>query len=115
LSEGLRDLGGNSTVRKAAIEKIQQGTELYDELAKQTGRIPLLHQEALWGAAKGYEALGGTDNLDKARAKYEQLRKEYESTALGKDARKQLDRLNSDSTRQDLRDISRAFAVSARD
>ncbi len=114
LARGLRDLGHvNPRVRNDARERIEKAAKLYDELAKSPGRVPLLHQEALWGAAKAYEALGGADNIDAARERYEKLRSEYPTSALGKDAKKQLDRLGSDATRQELREINRELTPPA--
>lgn len=109
LSEGLRDLG-NPSLRKDAREQLEQGTQIYEELARTTGRIPLLHQEALWGAAKGYESLGESENLDRARELYNKLAKEYPTSALGKDARKQLQRLESESTKQEIRQLNRELS-----
>jgi hypothetical protein len=117
LSQGLRDLGAPG-LRKEARKQIQEGTEIYEELAESPGHLPpLLHQEALWGAAKGYESLGGVKNIKRARELYEKLQKEYENTALGKDARKQLDRLdpNNLATQKDLADLDRVFGASARE
>jgi hypothetical protein len=107
LAGGLRDLG-NPALRKDARKNIGEARDIYEELAKSPGRIPLLHQEALWGAAKAYESLGGPDNIEKARELYDRLRKEYESSALGKDAKKQLDRL--DSSAKDLQELARELA-----
>jgi hypothetical protein len=113
LSQGLRDLGGSSN--KEARKQIEDATEIYEKLAKSSGRLPpLLHQEALWGAAKGYEAQGGTENVNRAIELYEKLVKEYASSALGKDAKKQLDRLGSDSTKQDLIDLNKELNPPAR-
>ena len=112
LAQGLRDLG-DPFKRKQAHQQIDQGVEIYNELAQTAGRVPLLHQEALWGAAKGYETLGGPENIEKASGLYTKLQAEYPSSALGKDARKQLDRLGSDATRQNLREINKELAVSA--
>ena len=90
LAQGLSNLGATPVEGK---EDIVKGTELYEFLASSVGRIPLLHQEALWGSAKGNEALG---NFEKARSFYESLVKEYSTSALGKDAAKQLTRLEKD-------------------
>jgi hypothetical protein len=116
LSRGLRDLGSLG-MRKEARKQIEEATAIYEDLRSSTRLPPLLRQEALWGAAKGYESLGGVKNIQKARALYEELQKEFENTALGKDARKQLDRLdpNNVTTQKDLADLDRAFGASARD
>jgi hypothetical protein len=111
LASGQRDLGDEQK-RKEAYQQITEATGIYEELAKSSDRLPaLLHQEALWGAAKGYETLGGGDNLEKAKKLYTRLKDDYKTSALGKDARKQLDRLNSDTTRQDLQDLARELAA----
>jgi hypothetical protein len=104
LGKGLRDLGANPT---AALEDIRAGTELYEQLLKETARVDLLIQEALWGAAKGREAL---DELDDARKNYERLAKEYPASELGKDAKKQLERLDSPEGKRDIRDLAKALA-----
>ena len=90
LAQGLSDLGRNPTEGKKDIER---GTEIYESLAASAGRIPLLHQEALWGTAKGNETLG---EFEKARTYYTHLVREYPTSALGKDAAKQLTRLEKD-------------------
>src|SRR5262249_52985407 len=104
LAEGLRDWAADPA---RAREKVEKGTELYEGLIKSSGRVPLLHQEALWGAAQGNEALG---ELAKAREHYEKLVKEYPVSALGKDARKQLDRLESEAGQKEAHELSKAFA-----
>lgn len=116
MSQGIRDFGnGNSSIREKAVKNIQDAIVSYDELAKQyelakqSTRTPLLHQEALWAAAKGYETLGGSDNIAKATERYETLKKDYEKSALGKDAKKQLERLSNPETKQILSDLNREF------
>src|SRR5262249_55951053 len=88
LASGLRDLGAN---RKDALERIDEATRLYESLARSAGKVPLLHQEALSGAAKGYETLGDTE---KALSLYKRLADDYPTSALGKDAKKQVERLD---------------------
>jgi hypothetical protein len=107
MAQGLRDLGDLSK-REAARKRISEAVDLYDDLAKSAGKVPLLHQEALWAAAKGYEALGGPDNLEEARKRYEKVLDEYKSSTFARDARKQLERLKSDSS--ELREINRELA-----
>jgi hypothetical protein len=111
MAQGLRDLGSfNPATRTEARTRIKEATELYDKLAETPGRTPLLHQEALWGAAKGYETLGGPDNIEKARERCEQLlhpTRGYPKSVLARDARKQLDRLNDDATRKEIDEIDR--------
>jgi hypothetical protein len=104
LTQGLRDLGTNPGL---ARENIEAGTKLYEELLKGVARIPLLHQEALWGAAKGNETL---NNLDEAKQYYTKLVDDHPVSALGKDAKKQLDRLNSPEGKRDANELSKAFA-----
>ena len=108
LSQGLRELGGAKSDR--ARESIAAATKDYDELLRTAGRVPLLHQEALWGAAKGHEAQG---EYEKARELYGRLVKEYAASALGKDAEKQLKRLddNDEQKKKDLADLARAFGA----
>jgi hypothetical protein len=91
LDQGLRNLASQPDLGQKDIEK---GTEIYESLTKSAGHIPLLHQEALWGTAKGKESLG---DFDKARFYYTRLVKEYPASALGKDATKQLARLDKDT------------------
>jgi hypothetical protein len=108
LAQGLRELGsGESKVREKARADVSDARKIYEELAKSSSRTPQLHQEAIWGSAKAAEALGGGDNLDDARKLYESLRKEYPNSALGKDAAKQLERLDSASTKKDLQELTR--------
>ena len=90
LARGLSNLGATPVEGK---EDIVKGTELYESLATSVGRIPLLHQESLWGSAKGNESLG---KFEEARSYYERLVKDYPTSALGKDSAKQLTRLDKD-------------------
>jgi hypothetical protein len=91
LAQGLSNLASQPDLGKKDIEK---GTAIYESLTASARRIPLLHQEALWGTAKGSESLG---DFDKARTFYNRLAKEYPASALGKDAVKQIARLDKDS------------------
>jgi hypothetical protein len=88
LADGLRTLGDD---RKKALQKIRAATEEYEKLLKSSGRVPVLQQEALWGAAKGRESLG---EIEDAKKHYNKLVAEFESSYLGKDAAEQLKRLN---------------------
>jgi hypothetical protein len=108
LSDGMRDLGSK---REVAIKSITRATELYEELRRTRGRVPLLHQEALWGAAKGNETLG---EVDKARELYRLLAEEYPAASLGKEAKKQLERLDSKSTQAELEALKKAFSPAPR-
>lgn len=105
LSDGLRLLGPE---RDKSLKRIEKATDLYEDLLKSPGKVPLLHQEALWGAAKGNEVLG---NIDKAKTHYEKLIKEYPSSALGLDAEKQLKRLDSDDPL--LKELNKEFGAGA--
>lgn len=108
LSEGIKNFASEiREYRDAARKNVEQGTELYETLIKDSSRVPLLQQEAMWGAAKGYETLGGGDNLDKARKLYKELSENYRTSALGKDARRQLERLDSPTNQKDLTELSR--------
>jgi uncharacterized membrane protein YccC len=116
LAQGLRDYSSNPQLRNKALDNIAAAVEQYEKLADSSSRVPLLHQEALWGQAKGAEALGSSKPLDeareqydKARELYEKLAKTYPNSALGKDAKKQIDRLNSPATQKDLKDLAREF------
>ena len=99
MSQGLRLLGVH---RASALERIQKATETYEDLLKSAGRVPLLHQEALAGAAKGSETLG---DLEQAKKWYESLARDYKSSALGEDAAKQLKRL--DESKAELRELAK--------
>jgi tetratricopeptide (TPR) repeat protein len=92
LYEGLRQLG-NAGTRKKALEELQRAAGLYDKLADECADKPLLHQQALLGAAKAHEGLGDTEQ---ARKYYQQLQNKYSDTAFGRDAAEQLQRLDAD-------------------
>jgi hypothetical protein len=106
LQDGLRRLG-SKVDRSRAIENIQLATKAYEELLKDTHLVPLLKQEALWGAANGSETLG---KYDRARELYGQLAKEFPDSALGKSAATQLARLDDPANEQDLQDLAREYA-----
>ncbi len=91
LYEGLRQLG-NAGTRKKALEDLQRAAGLYDSLAEECSDKPLLHQQALMGAAKAHESLG---EADQARRKYQQLQSNYGDTFFGRDAAEQLQRLDA--------------------
>jgi hypothetical protein len=111
LSDGLRELGNpNQEMKQKAREQLEEGRTIYVELAKTTGRVPLLHQEALSGAAKAYESLGGNENVDEAKRLYKQLADEYPTSAMGKDAKKQLLRLDNDATRKEIHDLNKELS-----
>lgn len=105
LAEGVRMLGLN---RGPAAERIAKATAKYEELLRSAGRVPLLHQEALWGAAKGNEALG---DLTKAKQWYTRLADEYKTSALGQDAKKQLERLENSAA--DIRELVKELTPEA--
>src|SRR5262249_37699953 len=67
LDGGLKNLGIN---RDQALKEIEEARSLYTELSKSTGRVPLVQQEALYGAAKANESLG---QIKAAEELYQQL------------------------------------------
>jgi hypothetical protein len=102
LTEGLRNLAADKEARK----EVEEGTRLYEELIKESSSlVPLLRQEVLLGAAKGNEALG---KRDQAKRYYEQLAQEFKDSALGKEARQQLERLQKDE--KDLQQLDKLLA-----
>lgn len=103
MSTGLRELGINP---KSGQEHLLNAAGHYEALIKASARVPLLHQEALWGAARARESLG---ELDKAREHYQKLVKEYEKTALGEDAARQLKRLDDPANERDLAELRKLF------
>ncbi|NBO92973.1 MAG: hypothetical protein EBV06_11780 [Planctomycetia bacterium] len=103
LAEGVRLLGVN---RGGAITRLQSAVDKYEELLRAAGRVPLLQQEALWGAAKANEALG---NISKAKEWYGKLAADYK-TPLGADAKKALERLEAST---DLRELVKEFTPEA--
>lgn len=103
LSQGLRDLGATP---KEAHARLTEAAERYEKLAKELARQPLLHQEALSGAAKANETLG---ELTTAIELYKKLADEYPSSALGQDAKKSVARLESDDGRRVATELAKAF------
>ena len=91
LYEGLRQLG-NAGTRKKAQEDLKRAAGLYEKLAEEYADKPLLHQQALLGAAKAYESIG---EADQARKYYQQLQNKYTNTMFGQDAAEQLQRLDA--------------------
>ena len=77
LTQGMRDLGRSP---ETASKRIEDAVKTYEELAKSRGRVPLLDQEALWGAAKGNEALGEYEN---AINLYTRLAHDFPASAAG--------------------------------
>jgi hypothetical protein len=107
LSQGLRELGFS---RDLGRKHVEEATKAYEDLARKRERVDLLYQEALWGAAKGHEALG---DLAEARKYYAQLSKEFPTSALGKDAAAAIDRLADTKNQADLEELKKAFGAPA--
>jgi len=105
LTQGIRDLGTNPSLAQTNIE---EGTKIYEKLIDSVSRVPLLHQEALWGSAKGNESLG---QIDRAKEYYEKLVKEYPASSMGKDSKKQLERLDSDTGKKEIAELVKTFAA----
>lgn len=105
LAQGLRDLGANPAL---AHESLDAAGKLYEELLKSklVSRVELLEQEALSGAARVNEAVG---EIDQAITYYKRLKDTFPRSALGQDAAKQLDRLESDAGRKRAAELARAF------
>jgi len=108
LAQGVRDMGSADTgTRKRARKSVDEARQIYAELkAKASSLSPQLHQEAIWGEAKAYEVLGSANDLAEARKLYEKLQKDYPTSALGKDARRQIERLDDPDTKKDLQAIA---------
>jgi len=90
--------------RTEALKNVEKARDMYEKLTKEANDAPALAQEALMGAAKSNETLGDTA---KARTWYEKLTKEYPNSLFGKDAAKQLERLDKDA--QDLESLKTLF------
>lgn len=99
LHEGLRQLG-NAGTRKKALEDLQLAADLYEKLTQECADKPLLHQQALMGAAKARESLG---EAEQARKYYQQLQDRYGNSVFGRDAAKQLQRLEAAETNGDFK------------
>jgi tetratricopeptide (TPR) repeat protein len=86
-----RDLASKDR-RAEALSNIKKARELYVKLIDESGDMPALAQEALMGAANASETIG---DIDQAKKYYEKLAKDYPQSVYGKDATKQLDRINN--------------------
>lgn len=86
-----RDLASRDR-RAEALSSVKKARDLYIKLIDESGDMPALVQEALMGAAKGSETLG---DIDQAKKYYEKLVKDYPQSVYGKDATKQLERINN--------------------
>jgi tetratricopeptide (TPR) repeat protein len=112
LAEGLAGLG-KPLSRPTAVGQIKKAAETYEQLADETGELPLLHEEALSGAARAYESLG---EFTKAKTFYERLVKEHGKSPLARDANAALERLNDEKNAADLKalaDLAQAKAPPA--
>jgi tetratricopeptide (TPR) repeat protein len=107
LLEGLRDFGSSHT---PAVESLKKAAAAYDKLVDECGDRPLLHQQALMGAAKAHESLG---EIDPARKFYQQLAQTYSSTVLGREAGDQLKRLEAAEQNGDLEALRKQYAPSS--
>ena len=101
LYDGLRQLG-NAGTRKKAVEELKRASDLYERLAGECADKPLLHQQALMGAAKSYESSG---DAEQARKYYQQIQSKYANTVLGRDAAEQIQRLDAAEQNGDFKAI----------
>jgi hypothetical protein len=106
LHDGLRDLGGLGASRTQALDEIRKAAGQYDKLAEECADKPLLHQQALLGAAKAHEALGETDQ---AQQFYQQLADKYGRTGLGREAEDQIQRLKEAEKNGDLKALREEY------
>lgn len=106
LARGVRNLGSSDPKgREEARKDVSDAKTTYEELSKKSSSSPQLHQESLWGAAKASEALGSPDDVKEAIRLYKKLSEEYGKSALGKNARKQIERLEEPATMQDVKTL----------
>jgi len=110
LHNGLRDIGGAGTARTQALESIKKSAELFDKLAEECADKPLLHQQALMGAAKAHESLGEDEAAHKY---YQQLNEKYAGSALGKEAGEQMKRLDDAKKNGELKALREEYNKSA--
>lgn len=101
LVDGLGDLG-DTFQKTRAIDTLKNAASEYEKLIGESSDRPVLHQEALLGTAKAYEALG---DYEKAKGFYKQLADRYGETARGKIAQKALERLDNPVNKTDLQDL----------
>jgi alpha-L-fucosidase len=97
LHQGLEDLAKKPREERAKTleEKIAPAGQLYEKLAEETGDFPLLHQEALLGAARAREVQGDIDGAVKF---YGELAKAQPETGFTKQAQEYLQFLDTDVT-----------------
>jgi hypothetical protein len=107
LLDGLREFGSSHT---SAVESLKKAAAAYDKLVDECSDRPLLHQQALMGAAKAHESLG---EIDQARKFYQQLAQSYSSTLLGREAADQLARLQTAEQNGDLEALRKQYATSS--
>jgi len=105
LHDGLRELGPLGT-RPQALKNIQKAAERYDKLVDECADKPLLHQQALMGAAKAHESLG---EYDQARKFYQLLAKDHGNSALGKEADEQWKRLDAAEQSGELKTLREEY------
>ncbi|HWG44123.1 MAG TPA: hypothetical protein VN688_15200 [Gemmataceae bacterium] len=105
LHDGLRDLGGIGT-RPEALKKITTAAEHYTKLVQEFADKPVLHQQALMGAAKAHESLG---EIEQARKFYDQLARDHGNSVLGKEADEQIKRLDAAKKDGDLEALQEEY------
>jgi hypothetical protein len=105
LHDGMRDLGNVHS--KEARDNLNKAANTYSKLAGETTSQPLLNQEALLGSAQAKEALG---DYAGARTQYGQLAEKYKDTLRGKNAQKQVERLDSEANKSDLQELKNRLA-----
>ncbi len=98
LAEQQLDAGADTLFsnKPAARENLSKAAESF-ALAKDQSQDPMLRAWAIYGLARAHESMG---ELDRARADYQLLRKDYPDGALADPARKALDRLERPSVKE---------------
>lgn len=97
LAEGTQNLFTN---RAAAKPKLKEAVANYRSVAENaTGKYEPLVERALYGEAKGYEALGEKTDLDQAMKLYQQVTEQFPDGALASDCKARVEALKKPVTK----------------
>jgi tetratricopeptide (TPR) repeat protein len=92
LFEGLRDVG-QTYLRESALKRLEEAATTYEQLAKDSRDLAVLHQEALLNCGKANESLG---RVDEALKYYKLLKSTYPKSEVAGVADRELARLDKD-------------------
>lgn len=104
LAQGIQNLGAQ-TQHESALDNLERGRNLYEEMIPQSKDMPAWQREAMMGVATAEESLVGSvknGSLDKAAEYYQRLADAFPDTFQGEAAKKRAEELRDSKTRTEI-------------